>query len=127
MLSYNMLDAKNQLSKLVEAVESGSETEILIARNGKPAVRLVAVEEDQQFGVGAERGDVLDARFAEAFVGSKRGEVTGSWGGGEYRADPADPADHLGTTVTLFVSVATANTDFPSSFTTRFGVFEALM
>lgn len=39
----NMLDAKTNLSKLVEAVESGAEKEIIIARNGKPAARIVAV------------------------------------------------------------------------------------
>ncbi len=41
MRAYNMLEAKNQLSKLVEAVENGSEPEIIIARNGKPAARVV--------------------------------------------------------------------------------------
>jgi prevent-host-death family protein len=41
----NMLEAKTQLSKLVEAVESGAEKEIIIARNGKPAARLVPIEE----------------------------------------------------------------------------------
>ncbi|HTX50683.1 MAG TPA: type II toxin-antitoxin system prevent-host-death family antitoxin [Caulobacteraceae bacterium] len=40
----NMLEAKNNLSKLVEAVESGSEDEVIIARNGKPAARLVPLE-----------------------------------------------------------------------------------
>ena len=43
MRTVNMLDAKTQLSRLVEAVESGAETEILIARNGKPAAKLVPV------------------------------------------------------------------------------------
>lgn len=43
-ITVNMLDAKTQLSKLVEAVENGSETEVVIARNGKPAARLVKVE-----------------------------------------------------------------------------------
>ncbi|MGL4497200.1 MAG: type II toxin-antitoxin system Phd/YefM family antitoxin [Beijerinckiaceae bacterium] len=37
----NMLDAKSNLSRLVEQVESGQEKEIIIARNGKPAARLV--------------------------------------------------------------------------------------
>lgn len=37
----NMLDAKTNLSRLVEQVESGQEKEIIIARNGKPAARLV--------------------------------------------------------------------------------------
>ena len=40
-----MFEAKSQLSKLVELVESGAEAEIVIARNGKPAARLVPVEE----------------------------------------------------------------------------------
>ena len=44
MLIVNMLDAKTQLSRLVEAVESGAESEIIIARNGKPAARLVPVQ-----------------------------------------------------------------------------------
>lgn len=37
----NMLEAKSNLSRLVEAVETGRETEIVIARNGRPAARLV--------------------------------------------------------------------------------------
>lgn len=44
MLTVNMLDAKSSLSRLVEAVESGAETEIIIARNGKPAARLVPLD-----------------------------------------------------------------------------------
>ncbi|GHD05886.1 type II toxin-antitoxin system Phd/YefM family antitoxin [Tianweitania populi] len=36
-----MLEAKTSLSRLVEAVETGSETEVIIARNGRPAARLV--------------------------------------------------------------------------------------
>lgn len=44
MVMINMLEAKTSLSRLVEAVESGAETEIIIARNGKPAARLVAIE-----------------------------------------------------------------------------------
>ena len=43
MRTVNMLDAKTNLSRLVEAVESGDESEILIARNGKPVARLTAV------------------------------------------------------------------------------------
>lgn len=41
MTVVNMLEAKTRLSQLVEAVESGAEDEIIIARNGRPAVRLV--------------------------------------------------------------------------------------
>ncbi|HQR89550.1 MAG: prevent-host-death protein [Caulobacter sp. 12-67-6] len=41
MLIVNMHDAKSQLSKLVDAVESGETDEVVIARNGRPAARLV--------------------------------------------------------------------------------------
>lgn len=41
MPTYNVLEAKSNLSRLIDAVESGRETEIIIARNGKPAARLV--------------------------------------------------------------------------------------
>ncbi|RLP25162.1 type II toxin-antitoxin system Phd/YefM family antitoxin [Mesorhizobium sp. YM1C-6-2] len=44
MTTVNMLEAKTSLSKLVEAVESGAETEIIIARNGKPAAKLVSID-----------------------------------------------------------------------------------
>ncbi len=41
----NMFEAKSSLSRLVEAVESGAEREIIIARNGRPAARLVPLQE----------------------------------------------------------------------------------
>ncbi|SIQ28244.1 prevent-host-death family protein [Rhizobium sp. RU20A] len=40
----NMLEAKTRLSQLVAAVEDGSESEIIIARNGKPAAKLVPMD-----------------------------------------------------------------------------------
>jgi prevent-host-death family protein len=45
MPTYNMLEAKTNLSRLIEAVESGREAEVIIARNGKPAAKLVPVTE----------------------------------------------------------------------------------
>lgn len=45
MTKVNMLEAKTNLSKLVDAVESGREREIIIARNGRPAAKLVAISE----------------------------------------------------------------------------------
>lgn len=44
MPTVNMLEAKTSLSRLVEAVESGAEKEIIIARNGKPAAKLVPLD-----------------------------------------------------------------------------------
>ena len=43
MNSINMLQAKSTLSRLVEAVESGRETEIVIARHGRPVAKLIAM------------------------------------------------------------------------------------
>jgi prevent-host-death family protein len=44
MTVFNMLEAKSNLSRLVEAVETGADAEIVIARNGRPAARLVAIK-----------------------------------------------------------------------------------
>jgi antitoxin (DNA-binding transcriptional repressor) of toxin-antitoxin stability system len=41
MPAVNMLDAKTNLSRLVESLEQGTEREFVIARNGRPAARLV--------------------------------------------------------------------------------------
>ncbi|HEY4192266.1 MAG TPA: type II toxin-antitoxin system prevent-host-death family antitoxin [Mesorhizobium sp.] len=75
----NMLDAKTSLSRLVEAVESGAESEIIIARNGKPAARLVPVQTVKKTGrkLGMFEGEYppftleewnsTDAEIAEMF------------------------------------------------------------
>jgi prevent-host-death family protein len=44
MQSVNMLQAKSSLSRLVEAIEQGEEREIIIARNGRPAAKLVPID-----------------------------------------------------------------------------------
>lgn len=44
MQTVNMLQAKSSLSRLVEAIEQGQEREIVIARNGRPAARLVPMD-----------------------------------------------------------------------------------
>jgi prevent-host-death family protein len=40
----NIREAKTHLSRLVAAIESGDESEIIIARNGKPVARLVPMQ-----------------------------------------------------------------------------------
>ena len=45
MKVVQIFEAKTHLSKLVEAVENGSEKEIIIARHGRPVARLVGLEE----------------------------------------------------------------------------------
>ncbi len=54
MTSVNMLQAKSSLSRLVEEIEQGKEREIIIARNGRPAAKLVPLDEPirgQRIGV----------------------------------------------------------------------------
>ncbi len=78
MATVNMLEAKSNLSRLVEAVESGAETEIVIARNGRPAARLVPIRQaprGRRLGIAKGKfavPDTIDADNAiigEMFMG----------------------------------------------------------
>ena len=81
MPTVNMLEAKTYLSRLVASVESGAEPEIIIARNGKPAARLVpiAAKPDTSRRLGLLQGkypdmsleefNSLDAEVAKLFFG----------------------------------------------------------
>lgn len=40
MLQVNILEAKTQLSKLVRLIETGREDHVIIARYGKPVVKM---------------------------------------------------------------------------------------
>lgn len=44
MVQVNIHEAKTRLSQLVQAVEDGTESEFVIARNGRPVAKLVAVD-----------------------------------------------------------------------------------
>ena len=58
---YNMHDAKSNLSRLVDQAAAGCE--IIIARDGKPAARLVALESGRRrvlLGIAEGRFDVPD-------------------------------------------------------------------
>lgn len=57
----NMLEAKTNLSRLVESVESGAEIEIVIARNGKPVARLVPIAAKPEV---SRRLGLLDGQYA---------------------------------------------------------------
>jgi len=78
MLTVNMLQAKSTLSRLVEAIEKGIECEIIIARNGHPAAKLVPMNVStsaQRIGVakGAfnvpENIDACNNEVARLFLG----------------------------------------------------------
>lgn len=80
MSTVNMLDAKSNLSRLVEAVESGAEAEIIIARNGKPAAKLVPVAAPVGQRIGVAKGafkapdadKTLDAQIAKSLAAPKK-------------------------------------------------------
>jgi antitoxin (DNA-binding transcriptional repressor) of toxin-antitoxin stability system len=44
MMQVNVLEAKTELSKLIRLIETNCEDEIRIARNGKPVVKITAID-----------------------------------------------------------------------------------
>lgn len=56
MSSVNMLEAKSTLSRLVEAIEQGREREIVIARHGRPAAKLVPIDTREGQRIGIAKG-----------------------------------------------------------------------
>ena len=80
MQTVNMLEAKSSLSRLVESVELGREREIIIARNGRPAARLVsmgAVQSPKRIGLAKgvfevpESIDAHNPEIASLFIGGE--------------------------------------------------------
>lgn len=77
MATVNMLEAKTNLSKLVNALERGSEQEIIIARNGRPAAVITAIKPKSGMRLGVAEGkihvpddfDALDEEIAATFLG----------------------------------------------------------
>lgn len=56
-MSYvNVHEAKTNLSRLLDAVESGAESEIVIARNGKPVGKLVPMPKKRVSLLGIAEG-----------------------------------------------------------------------
>lgn len=81
MPSVNMLQAKSSLSRLVESIEQGREREIVIARNGRPAAKLVPVDNGpagKRIGVAKGKFKVPDsidahnAEVAKLFMGKAK-------------------------------------------------------
>lgn len=82
MPTVNIFDAKTNLSRLLESIETGNEVEIIIARNGRPVARLVPVgtlpHPSQRIGVA--RGafevpddiDVTNMKIGSLFKGGDR-------------------------------------------------------
>jgi len=74
-MQVNILEAKNQLSRLVKAAAAGRE--IVIASNGKPMAKLVPLAPRRRFG--GWRAIALDqARIDAAFAPEVEGRVARS-------------------------------------------------
>jgi prevent-host-death family protein len=56
MSSVNIFEAKTHLSRLVEEIASGAQRDIIIARNGKPAARLVPLDARPKLRLGLAKG-----------------------------------------------------------------------
>jgi antitoxin (DNA-binding transcriptional repressor) of toxin-antitoxin stability system len=56
MSTVNILEAKTHLSRLIEDIASGAQRDIIIARNGKPAARLVPLNEKSKIRLGLAKG-----------------------------------------------------------------------
>ena len=70
---------KSSLSRLAAAIESGQESEIIITRNGKPAARIIALEDvpaGKRLAIASgkfvppEPSDALDQEIAKLFNGA---------------------------------------------------------
>lgn len=55
-LTANMLDAKTRLSALVDLVERGEVDEVVLARGGRPAVRIVPLARAPRIRLGLAKG-----------------------------------------------------------------------
>lgn len=80
MSTVNMHEAKSNLSRLVESIEQGDEWEIIIARNGRPAAKLVPmVVVASSLRIGVAKGkfkvpddiDIDNDKVANLFFGAK--------------------------------------------------------
>ncbi len=77
-MQVNMLEAKTQLSKLVEAVLRGEE--VVIANRGKPVVRLVKAESTVIKRIaGAWEGLMTERQIDHAFSPEVEAELARAW------------------------------------------------
>jgi prevent-host-death family protein len=75
----NIHEAKTHLSRLVSAIKSGAETEVIIAQNGVPAARLVPISKKPKPVWGLDKGkfvvpdniDALNPEIEKLFHGEE--------------------------------------------------------
>lgn len=65
MIRANVHEAKSKLSKLIERAEAGED--VVIARNGKPVVRLTPIEKPS---AQSSKRDILGALAGKVWTGS---------------------------------------------------------
>ena len=63
MSAITMMEARAHLSRWVDAIVRGDEREIVIARHGRPAARLVAIEAADPAGEPSRRIGVAKGLF----------------------------------------------------------------
>ena len=56
MQQVNIFQAKQTFSALIEQIESGQESEIIIARNNKPVARIMPFIQREKFPLGIAKG-----------------------------------------------------------------------
>lgn len=79
MQTVNIHEAKTHLSRLIAAIKSGAEAEVIIAQNGVPAARLVPLADKPKIKWGLAKGkfvvpdniDALNPEIEALFLGSK--------------------------------------------------------
>ena len=76
-MQVNMLEAKTQLSKLVEAALRGEE--VVIANRGRPVVKLVKADIPAKRVAGAWAGLMTDAEIDHAFSPEVEAEYARQW------------------------------------------------
>jgi antitoxin (DNA-binding transcriptional repressor) of toxin-antitoxin stability system len=96
MSQVNMLEAKTKLSKLVEAIETGRETEVILARNGKPVARIVALAEpvvdtSKRLGIAEGLFGDLDEQWFQDFQALDEVVWKGFWENPAKFPQPAKP------------------------------------
>lgn len=77
MTIYNMLDAKNNLSKICKTLADGDEDFVLIANNGKPVAKVVYYNSEPKKRIGilknkfryTDEFDEFNDEISEMFFG----------------------------------------------------------
>ena len=78
MTQVNVLEAKNNLSRLLHKLESGEENQIIISRNGTPIAQMTLLPKSEKKSIiGVAKGDFswpedfnyLDDEIADMFYG----------------------------------------------------------